>query len=235
MIQLQAASHVRYRSDEHGGIILLDTTSGNWLALNPTAGDLWRRWDAGTEFEASVAAVAARYPGTCPQSIRADAERLLDEVVTLRLMDAAPRQPPSEVAMAEQIRGSDSPGALRVGIAYFCVMIASFLLRCSFRVPLAVVRACHRCLCRTTADAGAAGRAVAAVSTAARRYPGRAACLEQSLAAVLFSVLRGRTLTWCLGAAADPYRFHAWVESGGQPVPVPGQPPGSSFQRVLAA
>ena len=77
---------------------------------------------------------------------------------------------------------------------------------------------------------------VAALDWAARRYPGRAACLEQSLAAVLLAAARGWRLDWCLGAVADPYRFHAWVEAEARPVPAlddPRSPTG--YRRVFTA
>ena len=132
MIQLQAAGHVRYRSEKHGGVIMLDTTSGEWLALNATAGDLWRCWDAGTGFDDGVAVVAARYPQIHPESIRADAERLLEEFVTRGLMEATPPPVAAGVAMAEPgYAGAHSSGMLRLGIAYICIVLASALLLCS--------------------------------------------------------------------------------------------------------
>jgi hypothetical protein len=56
------------------------------------------------------------------------------------------------------------------------------------------------------------------VRRAACWYPGRAACLERSLAAVLLAIAVRRRLDWCLGAVPDPYRFHAWVAVAGTPV-----------------
>lgn len=35
---------------------------------------------------------------------------------------------------------------------------------------------------------------------------------------VVLAALRGRTLTWCIGARLMPYATHAWVEVEGQPV-----------------
>lgn len=61
---------------------------------------------------------------------------------------------------------------------------------------------------------------------AARRIglwtPGRVACLEESAAATLALAITGRRVRWCHGAAADPIRLHAWVETEhGQPVAEP--------------
>ncbi|GAA3735229.1 branched-subunit amino acid ABC-type transport system permease component [Spinactinospora alkalitolerans] len=63
-----------------------------------------------------------------------------------------------------------------------------------------------------------AAAAVAAGRAAARWFPGRAACLENSLAAVLTALLLRRSLDWCIGARLMPYAAHAWVEAGGRPV-----------------
>ena len=57
-----------------------------------------------------------------------------------------------------------------------------------------------------------------AVATAAAFYPGRALCLEQSLA--LYFVLRrqGVPVAYCQGVQAQPFQAHAWVEYEGEPV-----------------
>lgn len=48
-------------------------------------------------------------------------------------------------------------------------------------------------------------------------FPGRTACLELSLAFVLFALMRRRSSTWCVGVATDPIRAHAWVEVDRKP------------------
>jgi hypothetical protein len=92
------------------------------------------------------------------------------------------------------------------------------LLRFSFRHSLALVQRSRRSWCRHALSPDGASRTVSAVQWAAHRYPGRAACLEQSLAAVLLALAVRRRLDWCLGSAPDPYRFHAWVAVNGKPV-----------------
>ena len=56
------------------------------------------------------------------------------------------------------------------------------------------------------------------VVTAAAFYPGRAQCLEQSLA--LFLLLRRRRIAAELRIGVQPYPFsaHAWVEHEGRPI-----------------
>ncbi|WP_306368994.1 lasso peptide biosynthesis B2 protein [Nocardiopsis sp. CC223A] len=60
--------------------------------------------------------------------------------------------------------------------------------------------------------------AVVAARRAGVWFPGRAACLENSLAAVFTAALLGRRVDWCVGARMMPYTAHAWVEAEGRPV-----------------
>jgi hypothetical protein len=48
-------------------------------------------------------------------------------------------------------------------------------------------------------------------------FLGRIACLELSLAFVLFALMRRQSSTWCVGVATEPIRAHAWVEVDGKP------------------
>jgi hypothetical protein len=222
MLSLQAAEHVRHQSEDHGGVVILDTASGLWMALNPTAGHFWRSWQSGAGFEEGVADVAARYPDIPLESIRADAEDLVRDLCSRGLIEAvAPDLLGSPAAdMAEDpAAGGPRPAWHLAVMAMLALVVASVFLRCSFRASFRLVRRSRRSWCRRAASPRQAAVAVTAVSQAARWYPGRAACLEQSLAAVLVAVMQRQRLDWCLGSAPDPYRFHAWVEVAGQPVP----------------
>ena len=48
-------------------------------------------------------------------------------------------------------------------------------------------------------------------------FLGRAACLEFSLALVLFALSKGLSVVWCTGVKLKPFRAHAWVEIDGKP------------------
>lgn len=48
-------------------------------------------------------------------------------------------------------------------------------------------------------------------------FPGRTACLELSLAFVVFALMKRRLSTWCVGVATEPIRAHAWVEVDQKP------------------
>ncbi|WP_327075463.1 lasso peptide biosynthesis B2 protein [Kitasatospora purpeofusca] len=54
---------------------------------------------------------------------------------------------------------------------------------------------------------------VTAIRAAGWYSPGRAACLEESAAAVLSLAARRLSVRWCHGVAADPVRMHAWVQT----------------------
>lgn len=54
------------------------------------------------------------------------------------------------------------------------------------------------------------------VRHAARLFPARIACLEESVATMLSLTLAGYRACWCHGVAADPLRLHAWVEADGK-------------------
>jgi Transglutaminase-like superfamily len=48
-------------------------------------------------------------------------------------------------------------------------------------------------------------------------FSGRVACIELSLAFVIFALSKGLSTTWCVGVASEPFRAHSWVEVDGKP------------------
>jgi hypothetical protein len=236
MLSLHVADHVQHKSQEHGGVVILDTAAGEWITLNETAGYLWRRWESGAEFEEGVNDVAARYPDVPRAEILADARQLLAELIGRKIIDVAVS--PTAAAMASPAAApvGQRPGRARILAAMLALCVADLLARCSFRGSLTVVRLTRRGWCRRAPTADRASRTVAAVNAAAQWYPGRAACLEQSLAAVLLAAAVRCRLDWCLGSVPDPHRFHAWVAVEGKPVLAPGEASiGSGHDLILAA
>lgn len=61
-------------------------------------------------------------------------------------------------------------------------------------------------------------RTTAAIVTAAAFFPGRAVCLEQSLALFVLLRRRGIPVDLKLGVQPFPFTAHAWVEHAGIPV-----------------
>ena len=72
--------------------------------------------------------------------------------------------------------------------------------------------------CRNRAPRGEAEQVARAVATAAAFFPGRAICLEQSVALHILLRRGGHPAALRVGVQPYPFRAHAWVELGGQPV-----------------
>lgn len=69
-----------------------------------------------------------------------------------------------------------------------------------------------------------ASLAVRSVRWAARLFPARVACLEESTTAALLLAAGGRGGAWRHGVVTDPIRMHAWIcDVHGQPVEEPDQ------------
>ncbi len=101
--------------------------------------------------------------------------------------------------------------AAAVGLA-----LALVLLRLPFRHAVRIVRWARRVGRRSIAPERA-GALVEAVRHTGHLWPGRVACMETSLGAVLAAAVLGRRLHWCLGArfAPPPVEYHAWAELPG--------------------
>jgi Transglutaminase-like superfamily/Coenzyme PQQ synthesis protein D (PqqD) len=225
--------HVHAAACARGGGVLLDTRSGQWYAMNPTAHLLWREWHRTGDFDAAVRAVAVRHPGVRGERIRADAERLAADLTARGLMapdGPAPRTPaaPGDAAARP---GPSRGGSVTAALGF---VTALCLLRLPFGAAVRFLRAGRRRWCRGAATPEQTRAVLAAVRRVAGRYPGRAACLELSLAAVVTLALTRRAADWCLGSADDPFRFHAWVEVAGCPVVEPGDTETAAFRRVFA-
>ncbi|MGH3829279.1 MAG: lasso peptide biosynthesis B2 protein [Pseudonocardiaceae bacterium] len=76
-------------------------------------------------------------------------------------------------------------------------------------------------MARREATMAEAEKSILAVRRAAKLWPARVACLEESIAATLTLALTGRFATWCHGVATDPIALHAWIEVSGSPVAEP--------------
>ncbi len=108
--------------------------------------------------------------------------------------------------------------------ALLAVMVAVTLVKVSpLRATLAIVGFLKRTT-RRTARVSDARTAVAARDWAVRYFPGRAACMERSLAAFLVCRARGRAVDWCLGCRFDPCEAHAWIETEGEAIGEPVSP-----------
>ncbi|MGH8903010.1 MAG: lasso peptide biosynthesis B2 protein [Egibacteraceae bacterium] len=207
MASLLVNPRVHATTDDTGSVVLLNEESGQWHALNPTGALCWGELARTGDLDAAVAVVVARYPDAPAEQVRADLAHLVGELLRRGLLTPAAAGKAMAVALA----------ALRLGFGRATRLVA--LLRRLSAHPASLPEA---------------EAAVHAAALVARRYPGRAACLERSLTAVLGAALRRRHLDWCLGAATDPRRFHAWVEAEGRPITAPDDDPVEpAYRRVL--
>lgn len=244
VLELRIPDHVHSRTERTGATLLLDTVVGAWFVLNGTGGALWREWAQGLGFDEGVSVVAAAHPEVPAETIRDDARALLSSLVENRLLEVeVPRTEGGTgvemVGARRRVEAGDGAQRWRRAVltvpAFPVLLLAAGLLRLSFRRSLSLVRATRSNWCLREASPDHAEDIAAAVGRAARWYPGRAACLEQSLACVLLAALLRRRVLWCLGAEPDPYRFHAWVEVNGTVVGDPAAPaPQPAFRAALA-
>lgn len=96
------------------------------------------------------------------------------------------------------------------------LVLALVLLRLPLRRTIRAARWARRAG-RRPLDPERARTLVEAVRHTGRYWPGRVACVETSLGAVLAAALLGRRLDWCLGArfAPPPVEYHAWAHLPG--------------------
>ncbi len=210
--------------DDERGLVLVDVRSGECHVLNPPGLVTWSVLSAGGTRDDAVTALASRYPAVSGERLRADVDTLLRDLREAGLVPSTTglhrerrRAQPAAVPMA-----AGAPGRPGVKAAGFLVVAALLLLlpfKVAHRIALRVGRG------RPALDPARARRMVAEVSRAAGWFPGRAACLQISLATVLWAGFTGRRADWCFGVLPDPYTFHAWIEAGGERVTTGDEPP----------
>lgn len=131
--------------------------------------------------------------------------------------------------MAGPEPANDEPAYRLAGLIGFCTAILILRMLPLSRVTGLVARLGRH---RQPASAAEARAAVNGARRASRYFPGRAACMENSLAAVLAGLLHRRRTDWCIGARTLPYAAHAWVEAENTPVGEPDDRPYHVLLRV---
>lgn len=210
---------LHYAVGPHGGIALLDARRfrGRWRIFDHISARLWTEITSGTPVDQAVDGLVAqltRQGSVTDARVRKDLAAVLQDLTRSDLLVPAQRnadRPTPSVRFTTVASGSFAVRiAAQAGLA-----LALTLLRCTpLRVALAVARAATW-LPGRPADVAEAEAAHAAVRHAGRAWPGRAACLEESLGTFLACALTGRRTRWVLGAAFLPQSAHAWVEAEG--------------------
>lgn len=201
------------------GIALMDTRRGRgrWRFLDPVGSQLWLTITSGTEPERAVELITARWQekGADPVQVRAGLSALAADLQYARLL--APAGRPLTARDGAEVR-FDAPvpaGIISRFAGHAALFGALTLLRC---LPVRFALAAARAVTRLPGDAATVTQAEAAftaVRRAARVWPGRAACLEESLAAHFAAAFTGHRVRWVIGARFTPHGAHAWIEAGG--------------------
>lgn len=200
------------------GVALLDLRRGRgrWRFLDPVGAQLWLEITHGSTPVDAVDALTGRWQarGADAGQVRTDLTALVADLDTAGLLLPAHR-PDRQETPGVRFAATAPAGVLTRLAGHAGLFGALVLLRClPVRFALTAARAVTR-LPGRTAGVGDAEAAFAAVRRAARWWPGRAACLEESLAAHVTAALTGRRVTWVIGARFAPQGAHAWIETEG--------------------
>jgi hypothetical protein len=221
--------------DDDGRLVLLDTATGRWYALNRTGAAFYEELRRTTDLDLATEALTARYAAVPADRIRGDVDELVSALVRRGLVELPDRTERHAASVLMALPGGAEPvGGRQRFAAPLAFALAVLLLRLPFRVSSAVVARLKRH--KRPASEEDVRAALSAARWAGRWYPGRVACLELSLTAVLTAAFLGVRADWCFGFTVDPYSFHAWVEIDGVPVTHPADEPVSpTYRRVFVA
>ncbi|MFJ9188569.1 lasso peptide biosynthesis B2 protein [Streptomyces anulatus] len=196
------------------GTAVLDLATGRWTILDPIAARLLDWPPAPAERAALIEEATAHWAvtGADPALVRTGLSRAAADLDRLRagrpVHHTLPGPPPAVRFTPGARPALNVRGAAVVGLAA-ALLLLRFL---PIRHVVAVARSAAR-LPGRPASVHNAEAAVAAVRAAGSCWPGRVACLEESLAAHLTAALTGRRVHWVLGARFAPRGAHAWTEA----------------------
>lgn len=211
---MRIPEHVRTVPAAGGGSILLDQRTGRCYAMNGVARQLWLAWERTGDFEQALAALPAgeQFVAEC----RTWAQTLLARGLIVTGPSTSDTDGEAGTGPSRPARPC-SPRLLRC-CALLVLPVVLALIRLPFGVTAALLGRSRQWWCHRAVTPAEAEAAAAAFGAVARSHPGRVACLELSLGAVLVLALTRRRLALVIGVAEDPCRFHAWVDPGERPV-----------------
>ncbi|MFD8970166.1 lasso peptide biosynthesis B2 protein [Streptomyces sp. NPDC059568] len=196
------------------------TGKGSWRHFNSTAARLWNHLADGTPLDQALNELTDHFTrhGADRDTVCADLATLVRRLRDTGLLTArtSPAPQPTAATVRPPIPADGVPSAAERLAGALGLATALLLLRCTpIRTVIALACVLSR-VPRPDATAEHADILVHAVRNFARLWPGRAACLEESLAVYLAALLRGCRVTWVLGARTAPAGAHAWTETDGQ-------------------
>lgn len=202
-------------------VALLDQRSGMYVTLVGVASRIWDLASTGSSPGSIIQDLAGEYDVARDQ-LEADVVLALGQLSAAQLIERGP--PPEPPAQSSTTRTASSrlpkaqalrvPSVLRCGTVMF---IMKLLLRAGgFERTLEWIRRRVTHLPSTAAaDMDVVSRTERAVAMAGAFYPGRARCLEQSLALYYLLRCQGAGVKYCQGVQFYPFQAHAWIEYEG--------------------
>jgi hypothetical protein len=217
---------VHIEPEPHGRLVVLNERTGSWHALNRVGADLYRELSRTSSVDDVVAQLVQRYRGVAPDRVRDDVEGMIADLVRRGLLEPTETytRRPAAVLMARPAEPAVVPRRHRV-VTMVAFALALVLLRLPFRTTTNAVDRLKRRLTERDATVLEASHYLASAGFVTRHYPGRVACLELSLTAVLTATFLRQRIDWCFGFATDPQAFHSWIEVAGNPVTEPTDDP----------
>jgi hypothetical protein len=218
--------------------IVLDANHGRYYTLDPVGSQIWELLDDGASIDDLVHRLEQEYE-VAPERLRADVTALVDRLLQRRLLERIRSGRP--VATLPKPSASDWPvasdgqaapelaGELYVpGRVSLVDLLYSGLLLTVMKLGLVtvgvarVVRGIHAVTRRKSIPPINQTQRIdvmtQSVTMAGALYPGRALCLEQSLALYCRLRWRGLPTRLRLGVQPHPLEAHAWVEHRGVPI-----------------
>ncbi|MDX3232548.1 lasso peptide biosynthesis B2 protein [Streptomyces sp. ME19-01-6] len=204
-----------------GAAAVMDTRTrrGQWRHFNATAAHLWHQLTSGTPLDQVLDDLIDHFArqGADRHTARADLTALTGQLGELGLLDA-PAAPAPHPAGEQPIRPplpeTTALTAADRAAGVLGLAAALLLLRCApIRTSITAAHALTRAR-RRPAAAHEADLLLLAVRRAGLSWPGRSACLEESLGCFFAAWLRGRRVTWVIGARTAPAAAHAWIQAG---------------------
>ncbi|CAM3745619.1 lasso peptide biosynthesis B2 protein [Kibdelosporangium persicum] len=221
--------------DDRGNLTLLNQATGRWHLLNRTGAEFYQSLRAHQDIQTAIDSLVRRHPDVPAGQIQHDIELLVSALVARGLLvpDELFRRQAAGILMT--LPPTSQPNTRLQGFtALVAFPVALLLLKMPFRVTTAAVTRLKHRLCRRKATIAEAQGVLSAARRAGRFHPGRVACLEESLTAVLAAAIIGYRVDWCFGFAVDPLSFHAWIAVDGSPVTDNSDDPiNSTYRQVL--
>jgi hypothetical protein len=216
-------------------LVLLDRANDRYVTLNDVAAEIWSRLSEGMAPDSIVEILCSHYDAPRDQ-VRADVYAQVAEFVRTGLIERKTMNHtpvPAEVSAARHAsttghanrtaarRAATSLGEFRPSSYLKCAaVIAAIKFRLAMQGFDRTIRWIRRQIDGVPVTEHAAMEAVRAeecgVAMAAALYPGRAQCLERSLALYLLLRRRGVAVRYRQGVQPFPFKAHAWIEYQGE-------------------